>query len=458
MHDPSCQSHDNQPLTHATSSPMQRHATSQSTIPTSLLSEISQPYREFPAVRASATKSRTRSRNVVIPHPRSVMQVFVPPNHHMASRPLPKDQPIPSSKFGDVIEAKVGATSTPSYGDYYMESHLQKQALLFRIFDLGAFDRVEFIQFRHEYQPPPSKSSGVFSASQDVGASSTSDVAMSEKGVFPNLCSNSIRRRKGRNYECWHQWKDLGSAALILTSTLRASPPVVRLEWIAGVENCSQAKLNPTTYACQDSKSLCVYVANVSKGYQCSCLQGYEGNPYVVRVNYPTLGFSRYNWSDTQRRINKTEERRLSIDLSGTQFTLSEDSWISVIGCDDIMAAEYWPCNGCCGAPVPRETVVAEQVGLCEQSSDDGGTEPACLDDFPSARTRGRRVWRLRHRIYGNQRQQQREPRRLGHLRSNSDDRRRQIGATENLGETVQFVDERECTGDGGRDRLDDDR
>ncbi|KAG6384119.1 hypothetical protein SASPL_156085 [Salvia splendens] len=233
------------------------------------------------------------------------------------------------------------------------------------------------------------------------------------------------------------------------------SPPVVRLDWIAGVENCSQAKLNPTTYACQDSKSLCVDVANVSKGYQCSCLQGYEGNPSIardgcrdqcgelsipfpfgvgrncylepsfevncdmssnppkaylfvlkaeiirlnlsqVRVNYPTLGFSCYNWSDTQRRIIKTEEQSLSVDLLGTQFTLSEDSWISVIGCDDIMVgitrranrtfvgstcatvcknnqiatdylaycptkgAEYWPGNGCCRAPIPRGTSYLE--------------------------------------------------------------------------------------------------
>ncbi|KAG6418309.1 hypothetical protein SASPL_120512 [Salvia splendens] len=233
------------------------------------------------------------------------------------------------------------------------------------------------------------------------------------------------------------------------------SPPVVRLDWIAGVENCSQAKLNPTTYACQDSKSLCVDVANVSRGYQCSCLQGYEGNPSIardgcrdqcgelsipfpfgvgqncylepsfevncdmstnppkaylfvlkaeitrlnlsqVRVNYPTLGFSCYNWSDTQRRIIKTEERSLSVDLLGTQFTLSEDSWISVIGCDDIMVgitrranrtsvgstcatvcknnqiateylaycptkgAEYWPGNGCCRAPIRRGTSYLE--------------------------------------------------------------------------------------------------
>ncbi|XP_047942943.1 wall-associated receptor kinase 2-like [Salvia hispanica] len=246
------------------------------------------------------------------------------------------------------------------------------------------------------------------------------------------------------------------------------SPPVVRLDWIAGVENCSQAKLNPTTYACQDSKSLCVDVANVSRGYQCSCLQGYEGNPYVVggcqpivfrssiarngcrdqcgelsipfpfgigqncylepsfevkcdtstnppkaylsvlkaeitrlnssqvRVNYPTLGFACYNWSNSQQRITKTVEQSLTIDLSKTQFTLSEDSWISVIGCDDIMVGmtghasrtsvgstcaavckntqiannyyaycptktdEYWPGNGCCRAPIPRGTSYLE--------------------------------------------------------------------------------------------------
>ncbi|KAL1559098.1 non-specific serine/threonine protein kinase [Salvia divinorum] len=246
------------------------------------------------------------------------------------------------------------------------------------------------------------------------------------------------------------------------------SSPVVRLDWIAGVENCSRAKLNPTTYACRDDRSLCVDVANVSRGYRCSCVQGYEGNPYLVggcqtiafpssiarngcqdqcgklsipfpfgigrncslepsfevecdtsanppkaylsvlkaeitqlnlsqvRVDYPTFGFACYNWSDPQRKLIKTEERSLSIDFSKTQFTLSEDSWISVIGCDDIMvgmtrhvnrtsvgstcaavckdnqvannyyaycptkSAEYWPGNGCCRAPIPKGTSYLE--------------------------------------------------------------------------------------------------
>ena len=109
-----------------------------------------------------------------------------------------------------------------------------------------------------------------------------------------------------------------------------------------------------------------------------------------VRVDYPTLGYACYNRSDPQQRIIKTEEQSLRIDLSKTQLTLSEDSWISVIGCDDIMVgmtrhvnrtsvgstcaavckdnqiandyyaycptkrAEYWPGNGCCRAPIPK--------------------------------------------------------------------------------------------------------
>ncbi|XP_057802432.1 wall-associated receptor kinase-like 10 [Salvia miltiorrhiza] len=247
------------------------------------------------------------------------------------------------------------------------------------------------------------------------------------------------------------------------------SPPVVRLDWIPGSASCSQAKLNSATYACRDNKSVCVDVANVSRGYQCICAQGYQGNPYLpggcqpivflssvarygcqdqcgevsiqfpfgigrncyleasfevfcntstnppkaylsilkaeisrldssrVWVDYPRLGLACYNWSESQPGITKTEERSLSIDLSGTQFTLSEDSWISVVGCDDIIMAtirhgnrtfvgslcatvcknnqissgdyyaycptrtsEYWPGNGCCRAPIPRGTSYLE--------------------------------------------------------------------------------------------------
>lgn len=93
--------------------------------------------------------------------------------------------------------------------------------------------------------------------------------------------------------------------------------------------------------------------------------------------------------------MGKTKERNFIIDLSGTQYTISDDNSIIAIGCGDMVVAnfgqsnvssigssctticsdrrqappaillgdeakcpsgetEYWPGDGCCTAPIPR--------------------------------------------------------------------------------------------------------
>ncbi|XP_021727476.1 LOW QUALITY PROTEIN: putative wall-associated receptor kinase-like 16 [Chenopodium quinoa] len=54
----------------------------------------------------------------------------------------------------------------------------------------------------------------------------------------------------------------------------------VMLDWFVGVnQTCSQAKGDPATYACQQNSD-CTDFDN-GLGYRCSCLSGYQGNPYL---------------------------------------------------------------------------------------------------------------------------------------------------------------------------------
>ncbi|KAI3995668.1 hypothetical protein MKX01_031441 [Papaver californicum] len=51
------------------------------------------------------------------------------------------------------------------------------------------------------------------------------------------------------------------------------------LDWAIGMETCVEAQKNTSTYMCQGNSSCKDPVNN--PGYQCKCLDGYEGNPYL---------------------------------------------------------------------------------------------------------------------------------------------------------------------------------
>ncbi|KAL3641194.1 hypothetical protein CASFOL_016162 [Castilleja foliolosa] len=60
----------------------------------------------------------------------------------------------------------------------------------------------------------------------------------------------------------------------------RKSVPVV-LDWSVGNVSCAEARNNVSGFACLANHSECVGSSNVV-GYRCKCLDGFQGNPYLV--------------------------------------------------------------------------------------------------------------------------------------------------------------------------------
>ncbi|PIN12511.1 Serine/threonine protein kinase [Handroanthus impetiginosus] len=104
----------------------------------------------------------------------------------------------------------------------------------------------------------------------------------------------SVRLRLGslENYTSVWSFNNCSYAFLMEESAFRFSPenltnlrnvkklPMV-VDWAIGNGTCKEAKRNASSYACKSVNSKC-YKPDNGYGYRCSCLKGYQGNPYLI--------------------------------------------------------------------------------------------------------------------------------------------------------------------------------
>ncbi|KAK3428222.1 hypothetical protein EUGRSUZ_E00977 [Eucalyptus grandis] len=86
-------------------------------------------------------------------------------------------------------------------------------------------------------------------------------------------CETSIPRDTYR-YNISVETASLASPRTICTSRYNN-----HVDWLIPDQTCDDAKKNTTTYMCQENSN-CTDAEN-GNGYQCRCLEGFQGNPYL---------------------------------------------------------------------------------------------------------------------------------------------------------------------------------
>ena len=93
--------------------------------------------------------------------------------------------------------------------------------------------------------------------------------------------------------------------------------------------------MGPDCYLEPSFEVVCNTATNPEKPYlRLSNTEILELNSSKILIKYFNKATTCYSLSDNQVEITKPEEQRLTIDLLKTQYTLSDENWITTIGCD----------------------------------------------------------------------------------------------------------------------------